>query len=725
MRPYDQLNDEMPPNPGAVLEETGPAEALVRPSAVEEPPLMLGEPTTPPGMEVERRRSVKSMRSDKASEDACAAGEQGWRAELARLTVLVRDMREQQADAHRSMMRLHKEQQRELQAAVKRVERSAPRASGPASAEPAAPSGDAAEKPAAQVGHGDNGNHIAEVSHPCAVQEPAEAGDKDAIHQAAIPNTTDAVVPREGSAAPQVPEQSRTQIWSLHMSDSLSPQTLHGLAIQFFLKVKHFLELARSHYGPRSVKGRRATSLQLFVNSFYFRAVVSAAILSSGICIGFQVDSQLKNLYKGHVDEGEWKETEIFFAVFFSIELILRLVAERWSFIFGENWAWNLFDSCLVTEAMVDLALRNSAVPDFSFARILRLVRFTRVLRILRAMRSFQTLRVMVFSILSSMTSLLWVFALIFFMIYFFAVFFASGIAEWFVIDASDSQVVSVPESVEEKYSSIADVMMSLFMCISGGDDWSVMVTPLYEVHRFYVFLFVVYIFFMAFGVLNVVVGHFVDNASRASEKDRDSVVKNELRQEKEYALKMQSIFRDADKDHDGQLSWTEFEEYLSNGTAAAYFSTAGLDANIARTLFLLLDVDDTDKVGIEEFIGGCMRLKGAARSLDVNMLLYETEKMCYKLTEFMQETTDSLNKMMSAGGGRRPSEQQNEDFNNGDTSPLFSTALSERSDMSRNSAIRLQEFRKRPVRPCAALAGSALRRNSADSGAVNLDFGP
>jgi hypothetical protein len=502
--------------------------------------------------------------------------------------------------------------------------------------------------------------------------------------------------------------------------------------MEFCNKVKHFSELARLHYGSRSPRGGKITKLQWFVNSFYFRAVVSAAILVSGICIGFQVDSQLKNVYKGQVDDDEWRHVDIFFAVFFTLELIIRVAAERWDFIFGENWAWNLFDSALVTEAIIDMALTNvqsnSAAPDFSFARLLRLVRFTRVLRILRAMRSFQTLRVMVFSILSSMVSLLWVFLLIFFMIYFFAVLFASGIAEWFTINASSSEVALVPDSVEEKYGSIADVMMSLFMCISGGDDWSVMVTPLYEVHSFYVLLFVVYIFFMTLGVLNVVVGHFVDNAARASAKDRESVVKNELRQEKEYLLKIQSIFRDADKDHDGQLSWTEFEEYLSNGTAAAYFSTTGLDANIARTLFLLLDVDDTDKVGIEEFIGGCMRLKGAARSLDVNMLLYETEKMCYKLTEFMQETTDTLDKLASAStavAGRRkggPCSPRNDDCDTGCASPLQSGVISDtHSDMSRTS-IRLQEFRRRPVRPCAALAGSELMRSSEHSGVINLD---
>lgn len=730
--PYDQLNDDMPLTPGEVPEEgsqTAVAQVQAMPSTVEEPPMLLGEPTTP-----SRSKSLeeppKSARSDGVCEESPIGTEREWRAELAKLAVLVKSMKDQQADAQNNMLRLHKEQQKELKAAIKRVESSAPRGVGPASEKPAAPNGNAAETSAAQatkkVGPDDIGKLASgEVSsHPCAVQESADAGDKNAEQSVAMPSATDAVVPGEGPAAAQMTE-SRPVRWSRHVSDAMNPHTMHGMVSECCKKVRHFSELWRLQYGSRPAKGGRVTRLQWFASSFYFRAVVSAAILVSGICIGFQVDSQLKNVYKGQVDDGDWRGVEVVFALFFTFELIIRASAERWAFIFGENWAWNLFDSGLVTEAIIDLVLQNSAGPDFSFARILRLVRFTRVLRILRAMRSFQTLRVMVFSIVSSMMSLVWVFLLIFFMIYFFAVFFASGIAEWFTITtAGDLSVGSMPDGIEEKYSSILDIMMSLFMCISGGDDWSVMVTPLYEVNRFYVMLFVVYVFFMAFGVLNVVVGHFVDNAARASEKDRESVVKNELRQEKEYGLKMQSIFRDADKDGDGQLSWTEFEEYLSNGTAAAYFSTAGLDANIARTLFLLLDVDDTDKVGIEEFIGGCMRLKGSARSLDVNMLLYETEKMCYKLTEFMQETTDTLHKLASDPGATAAPRRRNSghgDPDAGDTSPLHSVISDAHSEMS-HASIRLNEFRRRPVRPCAALAGSELMRTSEHSGILNIN---
>jgi voltage-gated sodium channel len=646
-----------------------------------------------------------------------SGAEQKWRGELARLTGLVRDMKEQQTISHRDMLRLHRQQQKELHAAIERVVSSAPGGPGPPSQHPAVLAGESAEKSAVRVlkkvNYDDGGSasevsrpSAAEVSHPCAVQELARASGIDDCQIATVPEEADAAV----------------EIQSLQLSQkSLSPQkrSLQALAANFCKHAKQFFELYRSNVLSTSRKSahKRArgklTNLQLFVSSIYFQIFVSVTIQVSSICIGFEVDSQLKDAYQGQVHEDEWENVEICFTAFFTLELILRVAAERWAFIFGENWSWNLFDFVLVSEAIFDMILTHSTAPDFTFTRILRLVRITRVLRILRAMRSCQTLRVMVVSILSSMASLLWVFVLILFVIYFFAVLFASGIAERFSISEGDHQVSSAPDSVEENYGSIMSVMVSLFMCISGGDDWSVMVSPLYEVHTLYVALFVVYIFFMAFGILNVVVGQFVDNAARASQKDKDAVVQNELRQDREYSSKMQRIFKDADTDGDAQLSWPEFQEYLSNGQTAAYFSAAGLDASIARTLFVLLDVDDTGKVGIDEFVDGCMRLKGGARSLDVNMLLYETEKICHKLTgfiqdtaAFMQDTTGTLHRLTSdtapvAWRKNGPDSTRSSDPDaEGLTPPV--EGLSE-------TANRLQSFRGRSVGPCARLLGSQL----------------
>eukprot|EP00747_Dinoflagellata_sp_TGD_P091961 gnl/TRDRNA2_/TRDRNA2_165252_c3_seq2.p1 gnl/TRDRNA2_/TRDRNA2_165252_c3~~gnl/TRDRNA2_/TRDRNA2_165252_c3_seq2.p1 ORF type:complete len:215 (+),score=39.91 gnl/TRDRNA2_/TRDRNA2_165252_c3_seq2:61-705(+) len=82
-----------------------------------------------------------------------------------------------------------------------------------------------------------------------------------------------------------------------------------------------------------------------------------------------------------------------------------------------------------------------------------------------------------------------------------------------------------------------------------------------------------------------------------------------------------------------------------------AYFTTLGLDVTQARALFVLLDVDETDEVEIEEFVMGCMRLKGEAKSIDVNMLLYENEKLLCSLTNFVEYCQDKFGRLEVALG--------------------------------------------------------------------------
>jgi len=101
-------------------------------------------------------------------------------------------------------------------------------------------------------------------------------------------------------------------------------------------------------------------------------------------------------------------------------------------------------------------------------------------------------------------------------------------------------------------------------MSITGGIDWQTMAVPLLEVGPLLMLVFVMYIFFMVLGVLNVVVGHFVDNARKASQSDRELIVKGEMKQQEEYLTKMRTIFNDADGDENGMLTWDEFEKYFS-----------------------------------------------------------------------------------------------------------------------------------------------------------------
>merc|ERR1712232_122707 len=160
--------------------------------------------------------------------------------------------------------------------------------------------------------------------------------------------------------------------------------------------------------------------------------------------------------------------------------------------------------------------------------------------------------------------------------------------------------------------------METLFKAISGGADWQDLVSPLASLDPSFR-----YVFFMYFGVLNVVVGAFVATTADIALCDKQALVKTETERLNNYTKHVKEFFRNADLDKNGKLSWEEFEKHLDNREVQAYFNAIELDVSRAQILFDLLDSDGSNQVTIDEFLDGCMRLKGEARSIDLNLLLF------------------------------------------------------------------------------------------------------
>merc|ERR1719356_322959 len=86
----------------------------------------------------------------------------------------------------------------------------------------------------------------------------------------------------------------------------------------------------------------------------------------------------------------------------------------------------------------------------------------------------------------------------------------------------------------------------------------------------------------------------------------------------------MKTIFEEMDTDGTGCLTLQEFERRLDDERVIAYFNALKLDVSDARTLFTLLDYDQSGEIAVDEFLAGCHKLKGESRSLDIAIMQYE-----------------------------------------------------------------------------------------------------
>jgi hypothetical protein len=321
------------------------------------------------------------------------------------------------------------------------------------------------------------------------------------------------------------------------------------------------------------------------------------------------------------------------FCALFTVELGLRWKAEGFvDFFRTQEMSWNVLDVVVVGGSLIEMGLdfmsfltnseKSEALQNVSVLRVLRVVRIVRIARVIRVMRFFRELRMMIFSILGCLKNLMWVLVVLGMTFYVFGVAFTSAVTDY--LDTPEKWRDEENELLCFQFGTIDKAFLSLFMSMSGGNDWSAYYETLVVLPPWYRFGFLMFIIFCLFAVVNIVTGVFVESALQSNVKDRDIVVHEELQTKKQYLQAMQEIFEEMDEDGKGTISLCEFEDKLQDERVIAYFNVLKLDVSDAVILFQLLDGDQSDEVGIDEFLEGCYKLQGESRSLDMKIMQYE-----------------------------------------------------------------------------------------------------
>jgi len=134
-----------------------------------------------------------------------------------------------------------------------------------------------------------------------------------------------------------------------------------------------------------------------------------------------------------------------------------------------------------------------------------------------------------------------------------------------------------------------------------------------------------------------------VATTAQIIEGDREVIVRSQMERMAKYKERILGFFREADVDKSGTLTWDEFEAHLQDPAVMAYFQALDLDVSQAHVLFELLDNDGSDQVTLDEFLDGCLRLRGQARSVEMNKLLYMCDRVFGRLAAYMKASETNI----------------------------------------------------------------------------------
>merc|ERR1712032_707927 len=120
------------------------------------------------------------------------------------------------------------------------------------------------------------------------------------------------------------------------------------------------------------------------------------------------------------------------------------------------------------------------------------------------------------------------------------------------------------------------------------------------------------------YGLVNLVTGIIVEQILAASQSNEDRI---RVREERARRLELESIreiFYLCDADRSGTLDCNEFLTAVQDPEVQRRMWELELPVDDALHLFNVMDGDGNRSLLINEFIDGCMKLKGPARSKDL-----------------------------------------------------------------------------------------------------------
>eukprot|EP00811_Abedinium_folium_P012043 NODE_2115_length_2289_cov_14.107308.p1 GENE.NODE_2115_length_2289_cov_14.107308~~NODE_2115_length_2289_cov_14.107308.p1 ORF type:complete len:623 (+),score=151.10 NODE_2115_length_2289_cov_14.107308:133-2001(+) len=374
-----------------------------------------------------------------------------------------------------------------------------------------------------------------------------------------------------------------------------------------------------------------------FVASPIFTAISSFAIIANTIFMGAdmnnKVSEELRRLSFDTLQVSS-RTPEFAFTSFFSLELLMRIFAQKGFFIVGSDCWWNLFDVILIVSSVFELLMSTGG--NLSVLRICRIFRLVRLMKVIRKVQLLQSLNSMVSGIINCIAPLFWTLCILLIVMYSFGVFFMSVIVSWLSELAPGSEVAIVDE-IQAKYGSIYKMLCLLFEAISGGNDWAGLASELKYIGEPYYLFFAGYILFVTLGVLNIVTGFFVDGALQTSAETKEDLMMMELDAKSNTMQLIREMFVVLDKDSSGCLTMDELEPQLNNPEVCGYFGRLGIEISEVKKLFGLLDFRGTGEVATHVFVEGCLQCSRGPRSFDICSLYYQNERQNHDIREVLK----------------------------------------------------------------------------------------
>lgn len=369
------------------------------------------------------------------------------------------------------------------------------------------------------------------------------------------------------------------------------------------------------------------------VDSKSFNFLCGVVMLCHGALMASSANLAMQDAIDGTIHDSSdmMRQVNIIFGSFYTVELALRLLGEGRTFFTNRDYAWNLFDVLMVAVAIEEIfqavlimaGSGGTETGNVVFMRLFRLLKLLKALRFVRLLRSFRELRLMIGSIFGCVRSMFWAMVLLSLITFLFGLFFVQACVVEMAVPSSKSSIDSQSrDAIVQYWASVQVAMNSLFLAGTGGDSWRYMAEPLLTVSPLVYGGFLIYIVFFLFVIANTLTSLFIDSYIDSSAKDDTMLIQAQKDKRREIIERAVKISREVDKDESGIIDASEFDAVCNNPELTALMDSLAVDPGNVREFFDMVSQGGQRPVTIAQFVHGCMKIRGPARSVDLVVVI-------------------------------------------------------------------------------------------------------
>jgi len=352
------------------------------------------------------------------------------------------------------------------------------------------------------------------------------------------------------------------------------------------------------------------------------------------------------------------------FCLWVTLDLVGRALAEGRYFFRASVCALHSFEVFIVVAYILEAIAVHAHYDEgskssfrvyvgfVSFARTLRLLRLVHMSKLVRHNSAFRELRMMMYALQGAMKSLAWSSVMLMVILLICGMFFTTGYLRHVVHGRRVPEGAQLAK-LKDAFGTLFASAFTLGKAVTGGTDWGEVYMLLEPMNWPYKCFYVLFQIFAALALLNVITAVFVESTMQRSSRDRESAVVDEISSRKELQVRISALFEEFDEDRDGQIRKEELKAHMQKKHVAAYFSSLGVDVTQAGKLFLLLDRDGSGFIDRQEFLHGCLRLRGDAKSVDLAVLQSDVDLLVRdmeEMSELLRVSSEKIDVLFESG---------------------------------------------------------------------------